>query len=307
MTMPVNSSENTLFLGNGFTCSIFKSIPSWGGLFDGVDDSIKDYTIRYEAALLLERKKGVTEEAYKQKLTKTIAEKLTKENIKIDLDGLKQFGTLLMVNNFRNIITTNYDNAIEMILCEICGYTDCTPKTLSQESVYSLRTYAEYQNAATGHRVRIWHIHGDFGRPKSIMLGFDQYCNSLSRVINYIKGGFRYSSRSNVKSIPISVKCSSGKFDHISWAELMFRTNVYIVGFGMKLSEIDVWWVLNKRARMIQEKDKVHNRITYLYAEQYTDKEENADVFAAMQAFGIKEGTLNSETDYISSIFEWVK
>ena len=39
----------------------------------------------------------------------------------------------------------------------------------------------------------------------------------------------------------------------ISWIDLMFTTDVYIVGFGMDFSEQDIWWILNKRQRFIKE------------------------------------------------------
>ena len=102
-------------------------------------------------------------------------------------------------------------------------------------------------------------------------------------------------------------KLVNDTFDNVSWAELMFRTNVYIVGFGMGFSEIDIWWLLNKRARMIQEDKCISNTITYLYAEQFTNRTNHTAVFAAMEAFGIDDGALNPHKDYISSIFEWVK
>lgn len=35
--------ENTLFLGNGFSRSVFHDVPSWGELFEGVTTSVQNY------------------------------------------------------------------------------------------------------------------------------------------------------------------------------------------------------------------------------------------------------------------------
>ena len=32
---------------------------------------------------------------------------------------------------------------------------------------------------------------------------------------------------------------------------LFFNSDIHIVGFGFDYSEIDLWWILNKRARMM--------------------------------------------------------
>lgn len=37
--------ENTLLIGNGFSRSVFRNMPSWGDLFEGVSSSIQNYTI----------------------------------------------------------------------------------------------------------------------------------------------------------------------------------------------------------------------------------------------------------------------
>lgn len=51
-----------------------------------------------------------------------------------------------------------------------------------------------------------------------------------------------------------------------------FRTNVYIVGFGMALSEIDIWWLLNKRALFLANVSGINNSIVYLYNDEYENE-----------------------------------
>lgn len=44
------------------------------------------------------------------------------KNIREDIFGFEIFGTLLSKHHVNNIITTNYDEGIEFILCDICEY-----------------------------------------------------------------------------------------------------------------------------------------------------------------------------------------
>ena len=115
---------NTLFLGNGFTISTFKKSVSWKDLLEAEDDK-SPYTLLYEmmylmSPLLLE--KGNNTE-YIRKCV--IAEKLClsvndiKSTVKRDI---KKIGHWLKNQNIRNIITTNYDKGIELILTCKCGY-----------------------------------------------------------------------------------------------------------------------------------------------------------------------------------------
>lgn len=183
------------------------------------------------------------------------------------------------------------------------------------ETIYSIRTHKLFVNDDTGHEVKLWKIHGDLKRLRSITLGFDQYCGSLSKLSEYIKGTYK-SSKKDAKveyAGPMDMKCKEQKFDKLSWAELFFRTNVYIVGFGMNSSKVDIWWLLNKRARMMIDIPQIRNTITYLYNEEFetpyqtsknkTAKEKKA-MFAALDAFQVTYSPIKSDSGYISNIFE---
>lgn len=134
------------------------------------------------------------------------------------------------------------------------------------ESIYSIRTCKAFVHDKTGHRVKLWKIHGDLSRIPSIMLGFD----------------------------------------HISWIELFFRTNVYIVGFGMDFSFLDIWWLLNKRARYMLSVPELKNVITYLYNVRYENEEEKPDIFAALHTFQVVCTPIECGPNYIEHIFEHI-
>lgn len=239
--------ERTLILGNGFSRTIFKNVPSWAHLFDNVNSSIKNYTILYEVSL--QKNKLDTEDEIKNIIVDKIKKHNSAENINDNILHLEHFGVFLRSNNINNIITTNYDKGIEIILCEKCQYKEIIPQNLISEEIYSIRTYKEFINEKNNHKIKLWKIHGDVDRIKSITLGFDQYCGSLSKLSEYIKG--KYISDKGPKcNISMIEKCKTQHFDYLSWAELFFYTDVYIVGLGMDFSEIDIWWLLNKHMRI---------------------------------------------------------
>jgi len=304
--MGMKIMENTLFLGNGFTRSVFQNMPSWGDLFEEADSSINNYTILYEAFRLNAGISGKEEDTVKAELIQKIKTTFSDKNIREDICNLENFGQYLFQHRVYNIITTNYDNGIEFILCDTCGYREQTVKGVVPERIYSIRTYKSFINDETGHIVKLWKIHGDLSRIKSITLGFDQYCGSLSKLMSYVKGNYE-SSQSGSKTfckIPMKTKCKEQTFDNISWIELFFRTNVYIVGFGMDFSEIDIWWLLNKRARFLLEVPEITNSITYLYNDKYESEEKKPATFAALRAFQVSYGSIQPGKNYINNIFD---
>lgn len=302
--------ENTLFLGNGFSRSIFQDMPSWHRIFEqvGVDSIISNNTILYEVFRLKAGEEG-GEEAVKERLIQEIKAAFFEKSVEGDMRALDKFGEYLAQHHIYNIITTNYDNGIEFILCGTCGYREQPPEGMVPERIYSIRTHRVFFNEKTGHSLKLWKIHGDLDRIKSITLGFDQYCGSLSKLMNYVKGVYRSSQNSKDAecSVPMKEKCSNQKFDHLSWAELFFRTNLYIVGFGMDFSEIDIWWLLNKRARFMLEVPEINNSITYLYNVDHDKEDRKAEIFAALRAFQVSCVPIKSDSNYISSIFKNIK
>jgi hypothetical protein len=63
---------------------------------------------------------------------------------------------------------------------------------------------------------------------------------------------------------------NKNEWDGLSWVELFFMNHVHIVGFSMDYSEIDLWWILNKRARIMKAPEKglsLNNEVTYYTTE----------------------------------------
>lgn len=298
--------ENTLFLGNGFCRSVFRNTPSWKDLFEATDDSIDNYTFLYEAYRLNPAHINQEEDVVKASLVQKINSDFSGKNIREDICGLENFGKLLSQHHVNNIITTNYDEGIEFILCDICGYQEQEIIGAFPERIYSIRTHKEFHNDKTGHNVKLWKIHGDVSRIKSIMVGFDQYCGSLAKMLNYVKGKYKSEQLGSTVCCDTTIEEKGAKqeYDNISWIELFFRTNVYIVGFGMALSEIDVWWLLNKRARFLPNVPGINNKIVYLYNNEYENEKTAPDIFASLRAFHVCRSPIMCDRYYINNIFE---
>lgn len=302
--------QNTLFVGNGFSRAVFQGVPSWGNLFGNADKSIKaikNYTYLYEVFRLKLGQKGLDERQVKEEFVKEIRAFSDKLNSGKHSYSLNTFGTLLYEHHINDIITTNYDNGIEHILHGICGYNEEVPEELVPEEIYNIRTYKSFFHKDTGHRVKLWKIHGDLNRIKAITLGFDQYCGALSKLENYVKGFYSSTHGKNPTRCDTSIleKCKHPeRFDHISWVELFFNTNVYIVGFGMDFSEIDIWWLLNKRARLKLESPEIENSIVYLYNQEYESRTNKPELFEVLDVFEVICKPISSAPNYINNIFD---
>lgn len=86
----------------------------------------------------------------------------------------------------------------------------------------------------------IWHIHGEAALPDSMVLGHYDYGKIQSAIQEYIT---TFERRWNGAS-------RYGKdFIVNSWIDYFMTGNVYMVGYGLDLSEFDIWWLINCKKR----------------------------------------------------------
>ncbi|EPU6914858.1 TPA: SIR2 family protein [Pseudomonas aeruginosa] len=150
---------------------------------------------------------------------------------------------------FRVIMTTNYDFTIEDALAGPLH----RPSFLAQETRYSL--FRRHQAAECD----VWHVHGDVGRPDSMVLGYDHYAGSLQKIRNYVMDGIK------IGKLPrrVSTAMKGGNLDFTSnrkiysWVDFFLRDHVHIVGLGLDFTEIDLWWLLLHKRRRIQQTGRV--------------------------------------------------
>ena len=183
-------------------------------------------------------------------------------------------------------LTTNYDN-IYVDGLEKAGFQ--IKDTHYAESVYNMRRREVWYKERDNRKITIWTIHGLCKTMKSIMLGFDHYCGSISRIGNYLDigkiqhqktnddyEGYKREStkrkrRGEKKYYPYiyyRLECDQSNSDLQFWMDTFFFSDVHIIGFAFSLDEIDLWWLLIKRMRLKLSGLNIRNRIMfYGYAE----------------------------------------
>lgn len=272
----MNQTINTLFLGNGL--NLLEGAKDWNTLLTSIAivaggrriiDDVPN-TLQYESIMLhteyssyatLEDANGrmFVDSDGKIFKTKENTEEFIKREISRAIESIhaSEYHKHFINLPFDHIITTNYDDAISEALTSE-GYRQ-TWKNFS-ESLYSIRRRVGYQGKEKSKVV--YYIHGDMHHPKSIMLGLDHYCGSIGKINDYLKGHYDYSG---TILLDLPKRLSQGINDIMSWIDLFFMSNIYIVGFGLDYSETDLWWILNKRKRYLRERGGlINNKIVYL-------------------------------------------
>jgi len=238
--------ENTIFFGNGINRLDPANI-SWDELLREIK-GINDFqngdlpnTMIYER-IILDRPLtsiDVLSEEYSIKVKISELMKITNTN-----EYYKDLYNL----NAQNFITTNYDYAFVHSILEIPEVN--TPlHEYSSEDIYSLRRLKRISNLRESKK-HFWQIHGEIRKPATIMLGLDHYCGEIGKIDLYTKGGYRYKDKVDVTEVSIIDKLINQTFTDSSWIELFFTSAIHILGFSLDYSEIDLWWIINKRARM---------------------------------------------------------
>lgn len=139
----------------------------------------------------------------------------------------------LMKRSVRNVLTTNYDYALE-------AATAHEPGNWEPSTKYSIFRH----RVAEGKR--IWHLHGEVNEPRSIMLGYDHYTGAVQRMRDYLKR--RYHGRASpFKSKTPQFEKSGQPF---SWIDVFLRDDVEILGLSLDYSEIDIWWAITYKNQL---------------------------------------------------------
>ncbi len=232
----MSTTSNILFLGNGIN-RCFQENVSWNDVLSKLSDG--KYT-SWELSRM----------ACPAPLKAIIA---TSDNVNKKLAQNKQyfFGTASEEQNvylrklfdmgFEDIITTNYSYELEMAALGVHSISENKLRKMSAhttaidraEGKYMLHTYNSVLYG--GKERRIWHIHGEARKPDSMILGHYYYGNLTAKVKNE-------SDRLGDAYRREGYKCKS-------WMDLFILGDVYIIGTALDVSEIDLWWLINRKAR----------------------------------------------------------
>lgn len=271
--------KQSILFGNGVNL-LTDGMPSWNDLIESIskieiEGNIPN-PIKYEAILLHDYKNSnwgmsntnISKESSIIESTKKMQEWQLKEVIAKELGLFVSNDIIRKISKmpFNHFMTTNYDKAL---------YNEFDKRYIEPENIsekyYSIRRSYKIKNSEVDSLYRYyWPIHGFIDNPPCIMLGYDHYCGSLGKINTYIKGNYEYEDTS-LPSIADRLKDESYKV--YSWIDLFFTTDIHIIGLGLDYEEIDLWWILNRRKRIMSDLPKeVKNKI-YYYQTSLKDKE----------------------------------
>jgi hypothetical protein len=273
-----DSSETVLLLGNGV--NRLSGGVSWDDLINellasspGVQKGNKSFPLLYEE--IFARYKGQTSfPGTAQREDTRLLEKIgawTSANIPVNpLNDL-------IWQKYRTVLTTNYDYALEGGKRWKSGG--------SRETRYSLH---RKHSAVSGELSKtIWHIHGEADLSQTICLGYEHYAGSLQSMRTFLVAGKRGTKITieNITSRIEQLRSDGSVVDYRSWMDYFFCADIDIAALNLGESEIDLWWLLVFRARLLKnERCPITNRIRYF---DNADKAKKRDHHELLEALGV--------------------
>lgn len=269
---------NTILYGNGF--NRLNNVRSWESLVHIIDDS-SDHckvpnTLQYEgkvlsvpfetnARLLTSDGKALITSDKKTLSVRERSEVLIKQGIVNQMKTYQSndlFDKLLQLN-VDHYITTNYDYVADDSLLRM-NYTENLLERDKSESLFSIHRKKSY--VKDDDKKYLWKIHGELSNIGSIMLGYYHYCSYIGQIKKYLMGEYEFAKRKEMGAIPqIEERLPIASNNILSWIDLFFMSNLYIIGLGLNYEEIDLWWILTIRKRLIQKigRNHINNNIVY--------------------------------------------
>lgn len=217
--------------------------------------SLYNFPLEYERIYLAAKKRAEVQSPYR--LNRRVAKLLPNVS---DLELHKIFLSLPV----EDIMTTNYDYYLETAQNELFSRKHASSNT-------NERLHSVFRQINTGNK-KFWHIHGECACPASICLGYQHYCSYLSRMFNFLT----YPHPGICQKPYIRHFLSKGQIQQDSWLTRFFTHDIYILGLSMSLIEIDLWWLLSYRIRLLLDSPHlaITNQIHYYYVESYPDEEQ---------------------------------
>ncbi|MCF0124920.1 MAG: hypothetical protein HUK25_05555, partial [Treponema sp.] len=297
------NKKRVLFAGNGFN-SLDRNYVSWTDLIKflfkkfGVYDTylrlfvnkVSPY-MQYEllAQAILD-KNGKFDKEDDEKIRFEIAS-LTSKSLESSSVHTKA------VRTYNEIITLNYDSCFEN--AALLNYKKFPPAVT--EKIFQLKVDLSNENLISGCKTKsVWHAHGavsENGDVNSICMWFQTYIQNVAEIKlslnNFLEKMLFKKNLINSENIKTS-----------SWFQLFFTDDIDIIGTELSYSELDVWWILTSRARLIREGKlkKGFNRIRYFMLRPYKNEklsEEKISKIALLKSMDIEIVFISPE-DYFT-------
>ena len=168
-------------------------------------------------------------------------------NIEIATDQ-RLFLNELLALEIEHILTTNYTYELEMADAYPLPFNEKTRRewqkhtsgTNRAETRYAFHTYSHLMS----NDKKLWHIHGEIGKPDGMVLGHYYYSKSIHRMAL------------ELDKHPITPK--NEEYDQDSWLKIILLSDVYCLGFSCDLSEHDIWWLVNRKANEKENRGKIY-------------------------------------------------
>jgi hypothetical protein len=291
------SRETVLLLGNGI--NRLSGSVSWDDLINellalspGVQKGEKSFPLLYEE--IFARYKGRTSFPSRTQREDTgLLEKIAVwTTAYIPVNPLNE----LIWQNYRTVLTTNYDYALE-------GGERWTNGG-SRETRYSL--HRKYSAVSGEMSKTVWHIHGEAALPQTICLGYEHYAGSLQTMRGFLTIGKRGAKPGieNIYSRIEQLRANGSAADYRSWMDYFFCADIDIAALNLGEGEIDLWWLLVFRSRLLKSaKYPITNRIRYFDNKGEAAKRDRHELLEALGVTVIVKNEPSWETFY-RSIFE---
>ncbi len=244
--------EKTLLLGNGLNRTLDNSV-SWSELMKKLGSTATEedeipYPIDFEqiAANLGGMIGNRSSDAYKR----------LRENMSGIVDDIDKATAGMIHQSFRNlgmtnVITTNYDSIFESMY-------DCDQLVKNPGGYKNILTPISESSG-----IKFYHAHGLGKWKNTLCLSHEHYISLITKIRNTF---FTDANDENKEGLTQIIR--GGANGTGTWPELLFTTDVAIVGLELDYSEIDFWWLLAQRAAIFapcNNMDDYANNITYYY------------------------------------------
>lgn len=129
-----------------------------------------------------------------------------------------------------------------------------------------------------------------------MMLGLDHYGGALAKVQNYVKGNYHINDYDNVPCIKDRLERGLDKDSYgfkesgsglMSWIDTIFFPNLHIIGMALDFSEIDIWWLLSRRARL-SKSNLIRNKIYYYSTYPLSESQSQNSKLNLLEELGVE-------------------
>lgn len=254
---------SAILLGNGLNRCL-PNYPSWDSLLCNIGNEFfspitneSNPLLRYDMMIC-----GANREYASNEIDSKLIELLSTLNVADLSADDSDFLAKILTTGVKTVLTTNYDHNLETA---ITGYPSSPYANEVPQFVHRYETVASNKRHTRIEDIAIHHVHGELKYPKSICLGITKYVDNLVKTIELLSCDVVDASSTNLQRL-IDEKIFSRVGWERTWAELLFNTDIYIVGLGLSECELDLWWLLLRRAQLLSYNDtktKITNRIVY--------------------------------------------